>query len=437
MSRPIVAIVGRPNVGKSTLFNRMIRQRKAIVDDRPGITRDRVYGDCSWNGRDFIVVDTGGFIPRSSELIPSLVTQQAQLAIDQSDLVLFVLDSKVGPQTVDEEIAQLLKRAHKRVVVAANKADSEKDIADTSDFYKLGLGEVCPVSANSGRLVGDLLDDITGSLPEIVEEETDKDSIRVAIIGRPNVGKSSIFNKLIGEKRQIVSDIPGTTRDSVDSLIEINGTLFNFIDTAGLKRKTRYPDVVEYYSSLRSIRAIERADIALAVIDSDDGVTIGDIKVAGSAEEMGRGMIFVANKWDLVKGMEQFTFSQSVYDKAPMLKYVPIIFTSAKTGKGLDKIIPGILEVERECQKRIGTSNLNRFLDKVVQAKHPPAKGGKFIKFYYITQAETRPPTFIIFCNFPKLIDSPYQRFIENRIRQEFGFTGAPLKVIFKPRSES
>jgi len=437
MSRPIVAIVGRPNVGKSTLFNRLIQRRKAIVDDRPGITRDRVYGDCAWNGRDFIIVDTGGFIPRTTELIASLVTQQVQLAIDQSDLVLFVLDSKVGPQTVDEEIASLLKRAHKKVVIAANKADSEKDMADTAAFYSLGLGEVYPVSAIGGRQVGDLLDAIAANLPEITGEAVDEAAINVAIIGRPNVGKSSLFNKLIGEQRQIVSEIPGTTRDSNDSLIEIDGTRFNFIDTAGLRRKAKYPDVVEYYSSLRSIRAIERADVALVIIDSADGVTGGDIKVADSAEEMGRGLIFVANKWDLVKGMEQFTFSQTVYDKAPMLKYVPIIFTSALTGRGIDKIIPDILAVEDECRKRISTSDLNTFLANIVQEKHPPAKAGKFIKFYYITQAESKPPTFIIFSNWPKLIDPPYQRFIENRLRREFGFTGAPLKVYFKPRKES
>ncbi len=437
MSRPIVAIVGRPNVGKSTLFNRLIQRRKAIVDDRPGITRDRVYGDCSWNGRDFIIVDTGGFIPRTTELIASLVTQQVQLAIDQSDLVLFVLDNKVGPQTVDEEIASLLKRAHKKVVIAANKADSEKDMADTAEFYKLGLGDVYPVSAIGGRQVGDLLDAVTDNLPPVIDEAVDEAAINVAIIGRPNVGKSSLFNKLIGEQRQIVSEIPGTTRDSIDSLIEIDGTPFNFIDTAGLRRKSKYPDVVEYYSSIRSIRAIERADVALVVIDSADGVTAGDIRVADSAEEMGRGLIFIANKWDLVKGVEQFTFSQSVYDKAPMLKYVPIIFTSAVTGRGIDKIIPDILAVMEECQKRIGTSDLNTFLDKIVQEKHPPAKTGKFIKFYYITQAESQPPTFIIFSNWPKLIDPPYQRFIENRLRQEFGFTGAPLKVYFKARKES
>jgi len=437
MSRPIVAIVGRPNVGKSTLFNRLIQRRKAIVDDRPGITRDRVYGDCSWNSREFIIVDTGGFIPRTTELIASLVTQQVQLAIDQSDLVLFVLDSKVGPQTVDEEIASLLKRAHKKVVIAANKADSEKDMADTAEFYKLGLGEVYPVSAIGGRQVGDLLDAITNSLPPVIEEAIGEVAINVAIIGRPNVGKSSLFNKLIGEQRQIVSEIPGTTRDSIDSLIEIEGTRFNFIDTAGLRRKAKYPDVVEYYSSLRSIRAIERADVALVVLDSADGVTGGDIKVADSAEEMGRGLIFVANKWDLVKGVEQFTFTQAVYDKAPMMKYVPIIFTSALSGRGIDKIIPDILAVEDECQKRISTSDLNTFLANMVKEKHPPAKAGKFIKFYYITQAESKPPTFIIFSNWPKLIDPPYQRFIENRLRQEFGFTGAPLKIFFKARKES
>ena len=434
MSRPVVAIVGRPNVGKSTLFNRMIKQRKAIVNDRPGITRDRLYSDCYWNRREFIVIDTGGFIPRSAELIASMVTQQVTLAIDQSDLVVFVLDSHVGLQTVDEEIAAILKRGRKKVVIAANKADNENRIPDTNEFYKLGLGEVSPVSASNGRQMGDLLDAIVEKLPPSEDEAETDEAIKVAIVGRPNVGKSSLFNTVIGEERQIVTNIPGTTRDSVDSLVEINGIKFKFIDTAGLRRKARYPDIVEYFSSIRSLRAMERSDIALVVLDSQSGVTVGDLRITSSAEEMGRGLVFIANKWDLVKGVEQYNFKQSVYEKAPSLKYVKMIFTNAIKGKGVDKVIDNILEVDRQMKKRITTGELNSFLEEVVKLKHPPAKSGKIIKFYYITQADYQPPTFVIFCNYPKYIDNPYRRYLENKIRQKYGFGGAPLVIIFRLR---
>lgn len=436
-NRPIVAIVGRPNVGKSTLFNRMIKQRKAITDDRPGITRDRVYGDCFWNRREFILIDTGGFVPRSSEMITSLVTQQVTLAIDQSDLVLFLVDNKVGIQTIDEEIASILKREGKRVVVASNKTDSLELTADSAEFYKLGLGEVYPVSAITGMRTGDLLDAIVDKLPPPVEESETGDVLKVAIVGRPNVGKSSLYNAILGEKRQIVTEIPGTTRDSVDSLIEIDGRRFMFIDTAGLRHKRRYPDIVEYFSSLRSLRAIERSDIVLVIVDTDRGITIGDIKVVANAESMGRGIIFIANKWDLVKGVEQYTFRQSIYEKTPSLKYIDIVFTNALKGVGLDKVIQNIINVNEQFNKRISTSELNTFLENIVKEKHPPAKGGKFIKFYYITQAERKPPTFIIFCNFPKHIDEPYQRYIVNKLRQEYGFRGAPLLIFFKPRKKA
>ena len=436
MSRPIVAIVGRPNVGKSTLFNRMIKQRKAIVNDRPGITRDRIYGDCFWNRREFILIDTGGFVPRSTELITSMVTQQVKLAIDQSDLVLFLLDNKVGVQTVDEEIAGLLKKSHKSVVVAANKADSEELIADTTEFYKLGLGEVYPVSAISGRQTGDLLDAVVDKLPPLEDEQESGDLVKVAIVGCPNVGKSSLFNAIVGEERQIVSETPGTTRDSVDTLVEIQGKQYKFIDTAGLRHKRRYPDIIEYFSSIRSIRAIERADIVLVVLDTDKGIVSGDIRVAGEAERMGRGLVFIANKWDLVKGVEQFTLGQQVYEKAPMMKYVKIVFTCAIRGHGIDKVIDGLFEVESEMNKRITTSELNTFIEAAVKERHPPARAGKFIKFYYVTQADSQPPTFVFFCNFPKLIDDHYKRYLENKLRNSYGFTGAPLKLFFRSRSK-
>ena len=434
MSKPVVAIVGRPNVGKSTLFNRIIKKRKAIIDDQPGITRDRVYGDSTWNGRDFLVVDTGGFIPRSKEQIASLVTQQVHLAIDESDLVLFVLDSKVGPQTVDEEIATLLKKAHKKVIVVANKADSDADLPDTAEFYKLGLGDIRPTSAVSGRDVGDLMDAIVENLPEITESEGESEAINVAIVGRPNVGKSSLFNKIIGENRQIVSEMPGTTRDSIDTMIEIDEQKFNFIDTAGLRRKTHYADVIEFYSSLRSLKAIERANIALVVIDANDGFRGGDVKVVAAAEEEGRNLIFIVNKWDLVKGVEQHSFTKAIYEKAASFRFVPVIFTSALTGKGIEKIIPAIRQINEESRKRIATAELNSFIEGAVSERHPPARAGRFIKFYYATQAETSPPTFIFFCNWPKLLDPPYTRYLENKLRAKFGFEGVPIRLWFKSR---
>lgn len=435
MNRPIVAIVGRPNVGKSTLFNRIIKQRKAIVDDRPGVTRDRVYGDGFWNGREFILVDTGGFVPRSREAIASLVTQQVALAIDQADVVMFILDTKVGLQSTDEEIASLLKRNHKKALLVANKADSEKDISDTAQFFKLGLGDVYPVSATAGRLTGDLLDALVEKLPPAAPVDEEIDAINVAIVGRPNVGKSSLFNAIIGEQRQIVFPTPGTTRDSVDSLVEIGGRQFRFIDTAGLRKKVRYPDIIEYYSSLRSLKAIERSSIALVMIDSNDGITGGDIRIAGEAAELGRGLIFIANKWDLVKGVEQYHFAQEVYAKAPLLNYARIVFTCALTGKGVKGIIEAIIEADQARKFRIGTSDLNKFLEQAVNEKHPPARRGRLIKFYYATQADSEPPTFIVFSNYPDSVDKSYRRFLENKLRRDYAFPGTPLNLIFKKRT--
>jgi len=435
VSKPIVAIVGRPNVGKSTLFNRMIKKRMAIVEDRPGVTRDRLYAECLWNRLDFLLVDTGGFIPRSAEKITSLVSQQVQLAIDQSDLVVFLVDTRVGFQNIDQEIAAILKRAGKKVIVAANKSDSAHHIPDSAEFYKLGLGEVYPVSAASGLNVAELMDAIVEKFETSDVDDTTDDILKVAIVGRPNVGKSSLFNSIIGEDRQIVSDMPGTTRDSIDSLIEIDNKTYRFIDTAGLRHKARYPDIIEYFSSLRSLRAIDRADIVLAVIDCGRGITNGDIRIAATAAEMKRGLIFIANKWDLVKNVEQYAFIRDLHEKAPLLRYVDVLFTNAITGKGTDKIINTVNGVENELQKRISTARLNGFIRDVVAAKHPPAKGVKFIKFYYVTQAESKPPTFVIFCNHPRLLDKPYRRYLENRLRDEYGFKGCPLTVYFKSRN--
>lgn len=434
MSRKIVAIVGRPNVGKSTLFNRMIKQRKAIVDDRPGVTRDRLYAPCQWNRREFLLVDTGGFIPNTDEEISAQVSDQVLIAIDQADVVVLVVDTNVGVQVDDKNIASKLKKHGKKTVVAANKADSEKESLETGEFYKLGLGEVHAVSAASGRGIGDFMDALVQALPDTEDEEAAEPGLKIAIVGRPNVGKSSLFNAIIGEKRQIVSSIPGTTRDSIDSPIAIDGRKYVFIDTAGLRKKARFPDSLEYWTSVRSLKSIERSDIVLVVLNTQEGITVGDIKIADYADQLGKGIIFIANKWDLVKAVPQENYSRFVHNEAPMLTYIPIIFTSALKGSGINKIMGAINDVDTERKKRLKTSDLNEFLKMVLAKRQPPAKMGKLIKFNYITQAADAPPTFVFFCTHPKFVDPSYKRFLENQLRAEFGFIGTPVVIVFKER---
>lgn len=434
MSRKIVAIVGRPNVGKSTLFNRMIKQRKAIVDDRPGITRDRLYAPCQWNRREFILVDTGGFIPNTDEEISAQVSDQVLIAIDQADVVVLVVDSAVGVQVDDRNIASKLKKHGKKAIVVANKVDSEKVSLEISEFYKLGLGEVYGVSAANGRGIGDFMDALIQALPSTDDDDTAESGIKIAIVGRPNVGKSSLFNAIMGEKRQIVSSIPGTTRDSIDSQVTIDGRKFIFIDTAGLRKKAQFPDSLEYWTSVRSLKAIERSDIVLVVLDTKEGITVGDIKIADHADQLGKGLIFIANKWDLVKAVPQENYTTFVRAEAPMLSYIPIVFTSALKGTGVNKIMAAINDVDLERNKRLKTSELNDFLKQVLAKRQPPAKMGKLIKFNYITQAADAPPTFVLFCTHPKFVDSSYKRFLENQLREEFGFMGTPIVLVFKER---
>lgn len=436
MNRKIVAIVGRPNVGKSTLFNRLIKQRKAIVDDRPGITRDRIYASCQWNRREFLLVDTGGFVPNTTEDITVQVSNQVLLAIDQADLVLFMVDAAIGIQTDDRNIANKLKRNGKKTILVANKVDSEKNIFEISEFYNLGLGEIYPVSAANGRLIGELLDAIAAALPVSDESEAGDLGLKIAIVGRPNVGKSSLFNAILGEKRQIVSSIPGTTRDSIDSQVEIGGRAYVFVDTAGLRKKSQFPDTLEYWTTLRSLKAIERSDIVLAVLDSQSGFTVGDIKIADYADNFGKGVIFIANKWDLVKGVPQEDFIKIIRQQAPMLAYIPVVFSSAIKGAGIEKIIKAIIAIDRERKKHLKTSDLNEFLQMAIGKRQPPAKAGKLIKFNYVTQAEGIPPTFVFFCTHPKFLDPSYRRFLENRLREQFGFDGTPIKLVFKARKK-
>ncbi len=437
MNRPIVAIVGRPNVGKSTLFNRLIKQRKAIVDDRPGVTRDRNYAVCTWNGREFLLVDTGGFVPDSKDDITSRVCAQVKAAIDQAEIVLFVLDGITGIQTEDDTIAKLLKHSKKKVLIAANKIDSERQEAGSHDFRKLGFKEVFLVSAANGRQIGELLDAIVASCPIERPAETVSETTKIAIVGRPNVGKSSLFNAILGENRQIVSEIPGTTRDSIDSEVSIEGKNFIFVDTAGLRNKSIYADMIEYYTSLRSLKAIERSDVVLVVLSCPDGVTTGDIKIAGGAAEQGKGLIFIANKWDLISGIGQDEFIEAVAAKAPRMKFAPVVFTVARTGAGIGRVIKAIMAVDEQRKKRIQTFELNEFLKEAVARRHPPAVRGKLIRFFYMTQPEISPPTFVLFCNYPRFIQPDYERFLENRLRERFGFEGTPLKLVFKSRRKN
>ena len=433
MSLPIVAIIGRPNVGKSTLFNRLVKTRQAIVDGAPGITRDRLYRQCSWNGVDFMLVDTGGLLVGADEVLEAKVTEQARIAVDQADVVVFLLDSKVGAMEDDLCIARDLKRSHKNVIIAPNKVDDPSQEARASELHSLGFDAVIAVSALNGLNIGDLLDAIVENLPSGREDEFHED-IRVAIVGRPNVGKSSLVNAMTGENVTIVADLPGTTRDAIDTRYELNGCRYVLIDTAGLKKKNKYKDQLEYYTTLRTLRAIARCDITVIVIDSIDGLVTGDLRIANEAAELFRGITFAFNKWDAVE-KDQLTadrLRRAVAEKAPSFSYVPVLFISALTGQRVSRIWESIHKISLERKKRIPTSELNKFVKEIIERRPPPARRGKFINVYYITQAEGDPPTFIFFCNHPKLIDKSYKRYLENRIREGYGFEGTPIKLIFK-----
>ncbi|MEE9554546.1 MAG: ribosome biogenesis GTPase Der [candidate division Zixibacteria bacterium] len=432
---PIVAIIGRPNVGKSTLFNRLVKTHQAIVDDTPGITRDRLYRECSWNGVDFMLVDTGGLLVGADDILEAKVTAQARVAIDQADLIVFLIDSQVGALEEDLKIARDLKRVSKKVIIAPNKVDSMEQEAPATEFYSLGFKSLIPVSAANGLNTGDLLDEITANLPKGGQEEEDVD-IRVAIVGRPNVGKSSLVNTMTGKNVTIVADLPGTTRDAIDTKCEANGKRYLLIDTAGLKKKTSYKDQLEFYTALRTLRALGRCDIAVLLIDSLDGLVGNDLKIANEAMDLHKGLIFVYNKWDIAekdpKSVDKI--SKALAEKVPEYSHVPILFISALTGLRVNRVWEKIDEVSLERKKRVETSELNKFITAVVAKQPPAARRGKFIKIYYATQAEGDPPTFIFFSNHPELLDTSYKRYIENNMRATFGFDGVPLKMVFKRR---
>ena len=439
MSKPTVAIVGRPNVGKSTLFNYIVGKRISIVEDTPGVTRDRVYAEGNWRGRSFTLVDTGGIEPESDDVILSQMREQANLAISMADVIVFVTDLKQGVTAADSDIALMLKKSKKPIVLVCNKADNYGKVSDDIyEFYNLGLGEPHRVSAANAIGIGDMLDAIYEELPPQTDDENEDEAIKVAIIGKPNVGKSSLVNKILGENRVIVSNVAGTTRDAIDSEFENEFGKYVFIDTAGIRRKSKVSENLEKYSVMRSLLAVERADVCLLMIDANEGVTEQDTKIAGEAHEAGKGIIIVVNKWDeYEKGngtLEQY--KKDVYNKLSYLSYAPILFISAKTGQRVNKLFEMINSVASQNALRVSTSVLNQVLNEAIAIVQPPTDKGKRLRLFYMTQASTKPPTFVVFVNDKDLFHFSYERYLVNQIRKEFGLVGTPVRIIVRERME-
>ncbi len=439
MAKPVVAVVGRPNVGKSTLFNKLIGKRLSIVDDTPGVTRDRIYGDAEWLGKKFMLVDTGGIEPDNGDVILSGMRAQAQLAIDTASVIIFVTDINSGVTATDAEIASMLQKSGKPVVLCVNKCDGiGEPPAEIYEFYNLGIGDPLPVSSVHGHGTGDLLDEVIAHIPENEFDEDDEEVINVAVIGKPNAGKSSLINKISGEERSIVSDIAGTTRDAIDTAVERDGVKYNFIDTAGLRRKSRVDDKIEKYSILRAQMAIERADVCVIMIDGKEGFTEQDSKVAGLALEDGKACIIAVNKWDAVEkdGRTMDGTRKSLMKDFSFMSYAPIIFISAKTGQRIDRLFELIKYVNEQNTMRISTGMLNDILADATARVQPPTDKGKRLKIYYMTQASTKPPTFVCFCNKAELFHFSYQRYLENQIRSTFGLEGTPIRFVIRERGE-
>lgn len=439
MSKPVVAIVGRPNVGKSTLFNVLAGEMISIVKDTPGVTRDRIYADVSWLDQDFTLIDTGGIEPESSDIILSQMREQAQIAIDTADVIIFITDVRQGLVDADSKVADMLRRARKPVILAVNKVDNfDKFMPDVYEFYNLGIGDPNPVSASSRLGIGDLLDAVVSYFPEKTEEEKEDERPRVAIVGKPNVGKSSIINKLLGENRVIVSDIAGTTRDAIDTEIVHDGREYVFIDTAGLRRKSKIKEELERYSIIRTVTAVERADVVLMVIDAVEGVTEQDAKIAGIAHERGKGVIIVVNKWDAIEKNDKTMreYEGKIRNVLSYMPYAEIMYISAKTGQRIHKLFEMIDMVIENQSLRIATGVLNEIMTEAVAMQQPPSDKGKRLKLYYITQVSVKPPTFVIFVNDKELMHFSYTRYLENKIREAFGFRGTSLKFFIRERKE-
>ena len=439
MAKPVVAIVGRPNVGKSTLFNKLIGSRLSIVDDTPGVTRDRIYGDCEWLNHKFLLVDTGGIEPNTSDVILSQMRTQAEIAISTADVIILVTNIRDGVVASDYEVATMLQKSGKPIVLCVNKCDSiGEPEPEFYEFYNLGLGDPVAVSASHGHGTGDLLDEVLKYLPECEDEEDDDEIIKVAIIGKPNVGKSSLVNKISGVNRAIVSDIAGTTRDTTDTFIENEYGKFNFIDTAGLRRKSRVDDAIEKYSIIRARMAVERANVCVIMIDAVEGFTEQDSKVAGIALEQGKACIIAVNKWDAIEkdGNTMKEYRDKLTNDFSFMSYAPIMFISAKTGQRIDKLYEMISFVHSQNSMRISTGKLNEVLAGATARVQPPTDKGKRLKIYYMTQASTRPPTFVFFVNNAELFHFSYQRYLENQIRDIFGLDGTPVRFIIKERGD-
>ena len=439
MSRPVVAIVGRPNIGKSTLFNTLAGDRISIVQDTPGVTRDRIYADVTWLNYNFTIVDTGGIEPESNDIILKSMREQAEIAIETADVIMFVTDVRQGLVDADGKVADMLRRSKKPIVLVVNKVDSfEKFMPDVYEFYNLGLGDPQPISAASQLGLGDMLDEVVKHFGENALNEEEDERPRIAIIGKPNVGKSSIINKLLGEDRVIVSNIAGTTRDAIDTTIKRNGTEYVFIDTAGLRRKNKIKEEIERYSIIRTVSAVERCNVAVLVIDATEGITDQDAKIAGIAHERGKGMIIAVNKWDAIekndKTMKKFT--EDVREKLSYMPYAELLFISAETGQRLPKLFEMIDMVIENHSLRVATGVLNEIMAEAVALNQPPSDKGKRLRLYYITQVSVKPPTFVIFVNDKELMHFSYTRYIENKIREAFGFKGTPLKFIIRERKE-
>lgn len=439
MSKPVVAIVGRPNVGKSTFFNYIVGKRISIVEDTPGVTRDRIYSDANWRGMDFTVIDTGGIEPESEDLIVSQMRNQADIAISMADVIVFVTDIKRGITNADNEIALMLRKSKKPIVLVCNKADNfGKTSDDIYEFYNLGLGDPHPVSSINALGIGDVLDAIYEKLPKNDNEEDDSTVIKVALIGKPNVGKSSLVNKILGENRVIVSNIAGTTRDAIDSEFENSYGKYVFIDTAGIRRKSKVTENLERYSVMRTSLAIERSDVCIFMIDANEGVTEQDAKIAGEAHEAGKGIIIAVNKWDEYEKDNNTVekYKKEIYNKLSYLSYAPIIFISAKTGQRVEKLYELINTVASQNAMRVSTSVLNQVLNEAIAIVQPPTDKGKRLKIFYMTQASTKPPTFVVFVNDKQLFHFSYERYLVNQLRKEFVLTGTPIRIIVREKRD-